>query len=198
MGKSCEFIGNVNIGDIPWNRLATTYGRGTDFPAWLSGFSRSDTDDIDAAGEQIALNTEHQSTLWPATPFMMVFLARVLADSLSDMTNVANRYRVEHYLLDLFTEVAEACKMGEEIEHVRPLPYFEDMLSEEYLWSIEYDEEEDVGRYEDDPFPDKLFYSFYFYSGEVLRFWKDELRGHIDTDDKETADRILRLVSLID
>ena len=43
------------------------------------------------------------------------------------------------------------------------------LLNEEYLWSEEYDEDEDVLRYEEeDVFPDDLFFSFYYYSLQVL------------------------------
>ena len=34
---------------------------------------------IQAAGEEIALNIEHQSTLWHATPFALIFLGRTFA-----------------------------------------------------------------------------------------------------------------------
>lgn len=45
------------------------------------------------------------------------------------------------------------------LEHADPLPHFVDMLNEEYLWSEEYDEDEDVLRYEEeDVFPDDLFF----------------------------------------
>ena len=55
------------------------------------------------------------------------------------------------------------------LEHVDPLSNFEDMLNEEYLWSEEYDEDEDVLRYEEEEvFPDDLFFSFYYYSLQVL------------------------------
>ena len=51
------------------------------------------------------------------------------------------------------------------MEHADPLPLFSNLLREEYLWSEEYDEEEDEMRYEEDEvFPDDLFYSFYYYS----------------------------------
>ena len=72
-------------------------------------------------------------------------------------------------LLELFIEIAEAIKGAEEFEHADQLPYFSDLLKEEYLWSEEYDEEADELRYKiDEVFPDDLFYSFYYYSHQVL------------------------------
>ena len=62
------------------------------------------------------------------------------------------------------------------MEHADPLPFFFDMLKEEYLWSEEYDEEEDEMRYEEDEvFPDDLFYSFYYYSWQAVLAYKDKL-----------------------
>ncbi len=47
------------------------------------------------------------------------------------------------------------------------------MLNEEYLWSEEYDEDEDILRYEEEEvFPDDLFFSFYYYSLQVLLLYK--------------------------
>ena len=59
------------------------------------------------------------------------------------------------------------------LEHADPLPSFADMLNEEYLWSEEYDEDEDILRYEEEEvFPDDLFFSFYYYSLQVLLLYK--------------------------
>ena len=72
-------------------------------------------------------------------------------------------------MVDLFSVIAECIRDGLLLEHADPLPCFEDMLNEEYLWSEEYDEDEDVLRYEEeDVFPDDLFFSFYYYSLQVL------------------------------
>ena len=47
------------------------------------------------------------------------------------------------------------------------------MLDEEYLWSEVYDEDEDMIRYEEDEvFPDDLYFSFYYYSLQVLLLCK--------------------------
>ena len=59
------------------------------------------------------------------------------------------------------------------LEHADPLPSFADMLNEEYLWSEEYDEDEDILRYEEEEvFRDDLFFSFYYYSLQVLLLYK--------------------------
>ena len=169
-----QYIETVKVSDIPWHRLTTTYGRATDFPAHLEVlWDMKNVDAIDAAGEELAQNIEHQSTLWHATPFAMVFLLRIFKKALEERTqNEVAHYLVEQ-LVDLFTVIAECIRDGLMLEHADPLPKFEDMLNEEYLWSEEYDEDEDILRYEEEEvFPDDLFFSFYYYSLQVLLLCK--------------------------
>ena len=165
-----QYIETVKVSDIPWHRLTTTYGRATDFPAHLEAlWDMKNVDAIDAAGEELAQNIEHQSTLWHATPFAMVFLLRIFKKALEERTqNEVAQYLAEQ-LVELFTVIAECIRDGLMLEHADPLPNFEDMLNEEYLWSEEYDEDKDVLRFEeDDVFPDDLFFSFYYYSLQIL------------------------------
>ena len=169
-----QYIETVKVSDIPWHRLTTTYGRATDYPAHLEVlWDMTDVDAIDAAGEELAQNIEHQSTLWHATPFAMVFLLRIFKKALEERTqNEVAHYLVEQ-LVDLFTVIAECIRDGPMLEHADQLPNFEDMLNEEYLWSEEYDEDEDILRYEEEEvFPDDLFFSFYYYSLQVLLLCK--------------------------
>ena len=164
------YIETVQVSDIPWHRLTTTYGRATDFPTELDVlWNMESIETINAAGEELAQNIEHQSTLWNATPFAMIFLFRIFKKAQEERTqNKVAQYLAEQ-LVDLFSVIAECIRDGLLLEHADPLPCFEDMLNEEYLWSEEYDEDEDVLRYEEeDVFPDDLFFSFYYYSLQVL------------------------------
>ena len=165
-----QYIETVKVSDIPWHRLTTTYGRATDFPTELDVlWNMESIETINAAGEELAQNIEHQSTLWHATPFAMIFLFRIFKKAQEERTqNKVAQYLAEQ-LVDLFSVIAECIQDGLLLEHADPLPCFEDMLNEEYLWSEEYDEDEDVLRYEEeDVFPDDLFFSFYYYSLQVL------------------------------
>lgn len=165
-----KYIENVKVSDIPWHRLTTSYGRGTDFPNQFDVLWKMDSiEAVDAAGEALAMNIEHQSTLWHATPFAMIFLLRIFKKAQEESPhNEVAQYLAEQ-LVDLFTVIAECIRDGLVLEHADPLPSFEDMINEEYLWSEEYDEDEDVLRYEEeDVFPDDLFFSFYYYSLQVL------------------------------
>ena len=164
------YIETVQVSDIPWHRLTTTYGRATDFPTELDVlWNMESIETINAAGEELAQNIEHQSTLWHATPFAMIFLFRIFKKAQEERTqNKVAQYLAEQ-LVDLFSVIAECIRDGLLLEYADPLPCFEDMLNEEYLWSEEYDEDEDVLRYEEeDVFPDDLFFSFYYYSLQVL------------------------------
>ena len=179
-GVTQTYIETVKVSDIPWHRLTTSYGRATDFPAHLKVLWDMDNiDAVDAAGEELALNIEHQSTLWHATPFALVFLLRIFKKAVEEQGhNEVARYLVEE-LAALFTIIAEYIRDGLVLEHADPLPNFEDMLNEEYLWSEEYDEDEDILRYEEeDVFPDDLFFSFYYYSLQVLLLCKPLLDKH--------------------
>lgn len=179
-----QYIETVKVSDIPWHRLTTSYGRATDFPDYLAVlWDMKDVDAIDAAGEELAQNIEHQSTLWHATPFAMVFLLRIFKKALEERTqNDVAHYLVEQ-LVDLFTVIAECIRDGLMLEHADPLPKFEDMLNEEYLWSEEYDEDEDILRYEEEEvFPDDLFFSFYYYSLQVLLLCKPLLDKNKERD----------------
>jgi len=190
-----QYIETVKVSDIPWHRLTTTYGRATDFPAHLEVlWDMTDVDAIDAAGEELAQNIEHQSTLWHATPFAMVFLLRIFKKALEERTkNEVAHYLVEQ-LVDLFTEIAECIRDGLMLEHANPLPSFVDMLNEEYLWSEEYDEDEDILRYEEEEvFPDDLFFSFYYYSLQVLLLGKPLL-----DEANEEEGKLLELLTEID
>ena len=165
-----SFIQTVKVTDIPWHRLTTVYGRAANFPEYFDLMWQMESmETVKEAAEEVAINIEHQSTLWHATPFAMIFLTRILKYATQEMDkNDAAKYLFEK-LTELFVDIAEGISAGEKLEHAEPLPDFSDMLKEEYLWSEQYDEEEDELRYDEgEVFPDDLFYSFYYYSKQVL------------------------------
>ena len=164
-----KYIESLEISDVPWNRLPTIYGRATDFPKYFDTPSKMDNlDDVMRDGEGIAMNIEHQSTLLHATPFAMVFLLRIFKKVYEQRETNDIAATLFEELIELFMYIAESINDAFKCEHAEELPHFADMLKEEYLWSEEYDEEEDELRYEGNPFPDDLFYSFYYYSYKVL------------------------------
>ena len=169
-----RYIETAQISDIPWHRLTTSYGRATDFPKELDVLWKMESiDTVDEAGKEIALNIEHQSTLWHSTPFALIFLLRTFKKAVEEQRhNEVARYLAEA-LVELFIVIVESIKDSLVLEHADPLPNFVDMFDEEYLWSEVYDEDEDMIRYEEDEvFPDDLFFSFYYYSLQVLLLCK--------------------------
>ena len=179
MADNNNFIQTVKSDEIPWQRLTTAYGRASGFPKYFDVLSKmKDLEAINNAGEEIGINIEHQSTLWHSTPFALIFLGRIFKQALDrrKQDNIADYLANE--LLELFIGIAEAIKGAEGLEHADQLPYFSDLLKEDYLWSEEYDEDADELRYEsDEVFPDDLFYSFYYYSHQVLLLCKPMLLG---------------------
>ena len=70
------YITHLKVTDVPWHRLTTAYGRGTNFPAHLAVLEQmGDLATVKESLYELTTNMEHQSTLWHATPFGMVFLA---------------------------------------------------------------------------------------------------------------------------
>ena len=182
-----KYIESLEISDVPWNRLPTIYSRATDFPKYFDTLSKMDNlDDVMRDGEEIVINIEHQSTLLHATPFALIFLLRIFqkAKEQRETNDIAATLFEE--LIELFMYIAESINDAFKCEHAEELPHFADMLKEEYLWTEEYDEEEDELRYEENPFPDDLFYSFYYYSYMVLL----ECKPLIEDETSENAKKL--------
>nr|WP_314766108.1 hypothetical protein [uncultured Lachnoanaerobaculum sp.] len=190
--ENLQYIENVKVRDIPWHRLTTAYKRATDFDKYFEVlFKMKSKEDVKEAGNEIAVNIEHQDTLWQATPFACIFLYRIFKKALEDRDkNPVADYLVPE-LSELFGYIAEAVNIVEDMEHPDPLPHFKDMLSEEYLWSEVYDEEEDEMRWDEgDVFPDDLYYSFYYYSKQVLLLLKPLLKHPDDEWSKKLYELI--------
>ena len=190
--ENLQYIENVKVRDIPWHRLTTAYKRATDFDKYFDVlFKMKRKEDVKEAGNEIAVNIEHQDTLWQATPFACIFLYRIFKKALEDRDkNPVAAYLVPE-LSELFVYIFEAVNIVENMEHPDPLPHFKDMLSEEYLWSEVYDEEEDEMRWDEgDVFPDDLFYSFYYYSKQVLLL----LKPLLEQADDEWSKKLYELI----
>ena len=171
-----KYILSLDVQSVPWHRLTMAYGRATDFPVYFSVLQKMN--DMKAVKEslyELTTNMEHQSTLWHSTPFGMVFLLRILQQALELNGQNPVAHFIADELLEFFAYILQCFHDGDKMEHAEPLPLFSDMLKEEYLWSEEYDEEEDEMRYEEDEvFPADLFYSFYYYySYEAVLAYRD-------------------------
>ena len=189
------YITGLDVRDVPWHRLTTAYGRGTNFPEHFAVLERMDNPfAAEQALSALAENMEHQSTFWHATPFGMVFLNRILKKALAESGQNPAAHFLAGELLDFFACILQCFHDGDEMEHAEPLPLFSDLLKEEYLWSEEYDEEEDEMRYEEDEvFPDDLFYSFYYYSWQAVKAYQDVLE-QVPAEFAQPATEVLKLL----
>ena len=195
MDDNKTYIKSLKISEVPWHRLTTPYGRATEFPKYFEDMTCGGINTVSHAMRQIEENIEHQSTLWHATPFAMIFLARIFEYAVQNAEADSVNYYIAENLIELFICIAECYNMGEEMEHADRLPNFSDMLSEEYLWSEEYDELEDEIRYEEEGIPDDLFYSFYYYSYQVLLNCKVLFEKFNDADLEQKAAELRKLLA---
>lgn len=196
MTEENRYIENLKIEDVPWHRITTPYSRATEFPQYLENIREmKDMESVDEALGEIKNNIEHQETLWHATPFAMIFLTRILEQvlALEERNEIAQFLGKE--LLDFFCVIAECSVESNDMEQEVPLPHFSDMLSEKYLWSEEYDEEEDEIRWEDEEvFPDDLSYSFYYYSYKTLCRIKEKLERCTQGEFQPEIGRLLEIM----
>ena len=147
----------------------------------------SERDKFDAETFQDALSKifneiEHQSTFWHATPFALLFLARIfmqaraaadkkrnIAAGRSGENENGENEAAEFIATKLgrfFAFMIEICDDADKISHAAPLASFSDILAEKYLWP--QSDENDEERWEEHFYDDELFYSLYFYSRAVL------------------------------
>ena len=163
-----DFIDQLTVEGVPWHRLTTPYGRGDELPKLLKNLSSlKNRESVESSVRKISHLIEHQGTLWHVTPFATVFLARIFRSALADAsTNPVAHQAVDH-IGELFAVLLESVRDAQKLEHADPLPKFVDLLTEDSLWPD--DEEDDELRWEEEEvFSDSMFYSFWFYTKEVL------------------------------
>ena len=69
------YITHLKVTDVPWHRLTTTYGRGTNFPAHLTVLEQMrDLASVKESLYELTTNMEHQCTLWHATPLSLIHI----------------------------------------------------------------------------------------------------------------------------
>ena len=147
-----------------------------------SELEKFDAKDLQDALSKIFNEIEHQSTLWHATPFALLFLARIFMQARAvagkKQNDAASRNDenengeneaagfITARLGRFFAFMIEICDDADKISHAAPLANFSDMLAEKYLWP--QSDENDEERWEEYFYDDELFYSLYFYSRAVL------------------------------
>ncbi|MGG4211926.1 hypothetical protein [Paenibacillus sp. FSL L8-0638] len=146
---------DLQIADVPWHRLTTPYGRGTELPQLISN------------GEYAAIADliEHQGTLWQVTPWVLLFLLRNLHTRNSDAITPSE--------LELYHAVVGALDMeNAQEDSQKSVDSLTMLLDEKYLWSADSDPEEDELEWEEEEargYDPVAFWSYYDYSYRLLK-----------------------------
>ena len=195
MEKENNYIRNLKMEEVPWDRITTAYGTAKDFPEYFTALQElTDLAQVSRALGEITDQIEHQSTLWHATPFAMIFLVRSFERAVDEWEkNEVAQYVVEK-LLGFFEVIIDCVQdwnsMSDE-EQEEPLPEFFDLLKEEYLLPEDCDEEE-VDEWWEEGVLDDLLYSFYFYSHQMLLFCRPVLKRLENTPFQDAMEEVLK------
>ena len=122
MNENERYMRSVAVRDVPWHRLTTPYGRASEFPRFFAVLeTMRDRAAADEALYELTIHTEHQSTLWHATPFAMIFLTRIFRRALEEQERNATARDIAAQLLEHFLLIAECVHDGSEMAHADPL-----------------------------------------------------------------------------
>ena len=79
-----KYTDSLEIESIPWNRMFTAYGTAEHYPELLGVLAESrDIEQWKKTFNRLS-DFEHQSTMFPPAPFVLVFLVRLLEKLLSE------------------------------------------------------------------------------------------------------------------
>ena len=162
--QNLEYIANLKIKDVPWERLSCSYGTAELFDKILKSLSQAlksskfDENELGELLDEIMDQCEYQETFWHATPFALVFLVRIYKSALDEKGEAAKF--ISRKLEEFFKLMLEICEKVEQMDHAKPLTKMEQMLEPKYLDIVDQDKLN---------YDDRLFYSFYYYSRMVLQ-----------------------------
>lgn len=136
---------------IPWQRLTTAYGRGTDIPRLIET----------GQYEELASLIEHQSTLWQTTPWVLLILLQELAKQRPE--------QVSSQEIQLYLAVASAINV-DEMDSQNAVETMNELLDEKYLWP-EDEEDDELWWEEEEPrgYEQEAFFSYYSFSYLLLK-----------------------------
>ena len=162
--QNLEYIANLKLKDVPWDRLSCSYGTAELFVQILNTLAKAvkkskfDENELNELLDEIMAQCEYQETFWHATPFALVFLVRIYKSALDEKGEAAKF--ISRKLEVFFKFMLEICEKVEQMEHAKPLANMVDILGPKYLEIVDQDELS---------YDDRLFYSFYYYSSVVLQ-----------------------------
>ncbi|TQK53259.1 hypothetical protein FB479_11176 [Brevibacillus sp. AG162] len=137
--------------DIPWQRLTTAYGRGTDIPRLIETGQYA----------ELANLIEHQSTLWQTTPWVLLILLQELAKQKPE--------QVSSQEIQLYLAVASAINV-DEMDSQNAVETMNELLDEKYLWP-EDEEDDELWWEEEEPrgYEQEAFFSYFSFSYSLLK-----------------------------
>ena len=160
-----SYIESLNSKDIPWERMITAYGIAENYNELLLALEQTDSfEEWKRIFNRIS-DFEHQGTMFPPAPFILVFLVRLLEKLLQN----GRADDIAEKLIEQFTYYADVCNDAKERDHAQPLSCFSDLLNDENLLPEECTDEDINAIFEDpDAISEELFFSFYYYSEIVI------------------------------
>ncbi|GIN87430.1 hypothetical protein J6TS2_38160 [Heyndrickxia sporothermodurans] len=163
---------------IPWQRLTTAYGRGTDIPRLIE------------SGQFVELVNliEHQSTLWQVTPWVLLVLLRKLAKK--------EPKKVTMKEINLYLTVASTIEV-EIMESQNRLEKMANLLDEKYLWPENEGKDEEWWEEDEPPgYTRDVFISYYYFSYILLKKALPVF-NRIKNDNNQLASSIQELLLLL-
>ncbi|TKI58191.1 hypothetical protein E8L90_23930 [Brevibacillus antibioticus] len=137
--------------NIPWQRLTTAYGRGTDIPQLIET----------GQYEELSSLIEHQSTLWQTTPWVLMILLQELSKQKPEQVSLQE--------IQLYTAVASTINV-DEMDSQHAVETMNELLDEKYLWP-EDEEDDELWWEEEEPrgYDQEAFSSYFSYSYLLLK-----------------------------
>lgn len=171
------------LGSIPWQRITTAYGRGTEIPQLIA----------DKKYREISELIEHQGTLWQVTPWVLRVLLQELREKQPEQISADE--------VNLYLAVAEVIPIEElSLDSSIAVKTMDLLLDEKYLWPV--DEEEDELEWEEEEaigYDIQAFRSYYYFSyvllQEALPVFKRILAEHGDDDIRSDIEELIALLT---
>ena len=133
-----NYIDSLDRRSIPWNRMFTAYGTAEHYNELLSVLEEI-TDEVQWKKTFTRISDfEHQSTMFPPAPFVLVFLVRILQKHLQD----GSPDGIAKILIDQLAYYTDVCNDAENMEHAQPFDHFRDLLDDENLLPEDCTEED--------------------------------------------------------
>lgn len=166
-----DLIEVIGIEEVPWNRMGTPLGRAAEFSELLEAITDSDQETAEEAADILAKSIETESVLWQPTPWVMLFLARILgcaAESYIE-NHTDDDAGVIMRILTLYALVFNTLE-GIDDDVPKQVPTLQEMLDAKNLLpekTADKDDEIVIGEFYKNV-PEEMFYGYFYYSWSIL------------------------------